>query len=989
MRQLAAMVALLFLVLAGASYPLPASAQAIDPCYYDANWNYVCVEDDGTITTYPNPFFDDLDRLVGQSQFLGLSAFYNGTALASGSPVNLTLNQDGSLAWSYDQKPPVPYAPFRNTPISFDNTLAHADLTFDIYQGTVGSSTLIFSQTIPYGQTPALPVRFTAPGPYVLAFSVTYPDDREVPGLGFNDLCTGGTGDICALPHFLLTPFRDFIQRGIVNSGTGVSTGYYIPAAFGLLPFSIGTAPSAIPNVLFLPGIEGSRLYRPDYNGGTDKLWEPDFFSNDIPDLYLSGDGTAVRDDIYVREGDIIESIPSKGSVYGALEQDFESLKQQGKIGEWEAIPYDWRLSIDELLTKGNNINGRIYYAGPLAATSTPYIIQELRRLGADGHKVTIVAHSNGGLIAKRLTQLLGDQEASQLIDKIILVASPQAGAPQAIASALHGDDQSLLFGILLSKNSARTFASTTPMTYTLLPSASYFTQVDDPVVSFDPNLTEWITRYGQTIHSEVLLDTFLTGSYGRVDAKKGNIDHPIQLDPRNILIQQANQLHSILDTWTAPSGIQVIQIAGWGIPSTISGINYRSKGSGIEPDPITTVDGDGTVPVPSALWTNGPNVTNYWLNLSQFNREHPIITGFGGIAPRKHATIFDVSELRQFVTDQITGPNEASYNYFSAQVPLSDSTKRLRYALHSPLTLDLYDDIGRHTGISTTTGEVEENIPNSYFLKVGDVKYVFTDENTPVHVNLRGYATSTFTLRLDELQSDTVVASTTFKDLPVSPQTSVRIDIGNNLQSVSPLLLDRNGDGTTDLTLLPKLNDVVTVPPDVTPPEARIGLDWSQRSLLIYGIDDQSPTTTAKLQNLATSTVLVDDAGHTLKLTYSKNEQKTDRAFLTLASLAYDSGASTTTASFLRNYWAANAKGGNPLVFLTFAKTKQEGMVALYLGAVNKTFIFKALLSDETADPKTLATSLMLRPRDIIKQYVGLVIPSLMSQKGKVNISY
>jgi hypothetical protein len=43
-------------------------------------------------------------------------------------------------------------------------------------------------------------------------------------------------------------------------------------------------------SVMFLPGLEASRLYRPDYNGGTETLWEPNS-AHDVEDLFLDETG--------------------------------------------------------------------------------------------------------------------------------------------------------------------------------------------------------------------------------------------------------------------------------------------------------------------------------------------------------------------------------------------------------------------------------------------------------------------------------------------------------------------------------------------------------------------------------------------------------------------------------------------------------------------------------------------------------------------------
>ena len=88
-----------------------------------------------------------------------------------------------------------------------------------------------------------------------------------------------------------------------------------------------------------------------------------------------------------------------------------EEMVGAGIINEWKALPYDWRLALEDMLASGKKIgekNGEdnISY---LDATSTPYIFQELERLAetSDTGKVTIITHSNGGLVAKYLLRQL------------------------------------------------------------------------------------------------------------------------------------------------------------------------------------------------------------------------------------------------------------------------------------------------------------------------------------------------------------------------------------------------------------------------------------------------------------------------------------------------------------------------------------------------------------------------------------------------------
>lgn len=85
----------------------------------------------------------------------------------------------------------------------------------------------------------------------------------------------------------------------------------------------------------------------------------------------------------------------------------------------------------------------------------------------------------------------------------------------------------------------------------------------------------------------------------------------------------------ALIDGWTPPTGVTLTQIAGWGIPTTISGTTLEIYTAPNFNDPSLnvattttmltsklnfTVDGSGTVVTPSALATAGSE--RYWVNL-------------------------------------------------------------------------------------------------------------------------------------------------------------------------------------------------------------------------------------------------------------------------------------------------------------------------------------------------------------------------------------
>lgn len=633
-------------------------------------------------------------------------------------------------------------------------------------------------------------------------------------------------------------------------------------------------------NVLFIPGTEASRLY--DTENGETELWEP-HGDTSAQKLAMNPDGTSVRNDIYTR--DVFDNVyvPLKGNIYQSFIADMNALKAAGTIHDWAPAPYDWRYSLDQTLSAGTKTGANISF---LAPTSTPFIESELRRLAASSKsgKVTIIAHSNGGLVTKALLHKLGDEETARLVDKVILVASPQVGTPQAIAGLLHGYNQAMpaeVFPHALSDAAARAVGDTMPGLYTLLPSGAYMASVSDPVATFSTtSLTSWAQKYGDSITSPQAEQSFLA------DATRGAPSSTQLLTPsvlNSTFVSQALAAHDTLDSWTPPPGVRVIQIAGWGIPTTVSGVDYAQTFEDgkliVAGSPRFVIDGDGTVVTPSALWmsTSTDGVERYWVDLRKYSNDHWIQTtgGVNGWTPFTHANILEVANLRDFIGDMVASTTQplATYTYLKTFVPSGPGTL-LRYALHSPLTLNLYDDQGRHTGISTTTGEVDQEIPGTYYAEFGGVKYLFTGAASSSHLVMNGYAIGVFTLNVDEYQGDTRVASTTFANVPTTPNTAVTLDTQSDISTLSPLSVDENSDGTPDLTITPVPDGAVnldTAPPATTAVVAGIlGLNgWyvSTSTVTFAATDDASgaASTFVSMDGAATTTVPAGQASITI----------------------------------------------------------------------------------------------------------------------------
>ncbi|MCK9351166.1 MAG: hypothetical protein M0P76_00100 [Candidatus Pacebacteria bacterium] len=761
--------------------------------------------------------------------------------------------------------------------------------------------------------------------------------------------------------------YRYHFEAGDGNGGV-----YRYPEATEL-EFTTGYS-----NVAFLPGIEASRLYINGY-----KQWEP-LGDNDAEDLLMNSNGKSVKDNIYTK--DVINNayLPIKGNVYQSFIESMNELKSSHIITDWKPLAYDWRLSFGDVLNNGQIMNDGINYTREISPLDTPNIIGEIHRLAesSDTGKVTIVTHSMGGLLAKKLAIKLG-ADAPKLLDQMIFVASPQAGTPQAIGALLHGADVALPLTSLdygISPKEGRKLSQNMPSAYSLLPSAKYFRYVDNSVITFDDSdfLEPWRTKYGQKIHSQELLRNFLIDQARPPLTVFYPLNFPASTNPT--LLANAETLHDTeIDNWEPPTGVQLTEIAGWGV-ETLATIEYK-KGiyapciewkeatcvkkdeiPVLEPHLKTVVDGDGTVVVPSALWTaTSTGVRKYWVDLATYNSWKNLFQT-GTLIARKHADIFEVPEIRDFTKNLIlrNGIIPEKYIFTSTPPNTFDSDMRLHFTLHSPLALNLYDDQGNHTGYSTTTRELEENIPGSQYIAFGELKYISVPASSNLHLAMNGYASGSFTLDVEEWQGDAIMASTTFAAIPSATSTVATMSVLANegVAGVSPLYVDENGDGTIDMTLAPKIDG--TVFPDFTPPEAKISVDPATKDLLIEGVDE-NPTTISENGNTYTIT---DSSGNTTTLFFQKTFTAKRLTFAKLTGVQYgtDPKISLPSSSFLY-LW-------NPALDSQTVAVKKDFIIeAVYNKQKNQTTVFLKKKGEKTQK----------------QTFVGLKVVKLTVDKGMV----
>lgn len=540
-------------------------------------------------------------------------------------------------------------------------------------------------------------------------------------------------------------------------------------------------------SVVFLPGIKGSVL-----KIGSGTIWPPTILSSDIPRLAidpLTGESTQS-----VLVDGVLENFYGT-PIYSGFTTYLDSLVSDGTIGEWEPLPYDWRFSPEKILTDGVNTP-----AGDVD------LIEQIEQVAANSEtgQVTIVAHSMGGLMGKAIIKKLEDAGKADLIDSFVMVGTPQLGTPQAIAALLHGDDESILGGLIVNPALVRQVGQNTPGSYNLLPSQKYFEEVSDPVVVFDENAgftEEWRNYWGVCIPEVYCLNNFLNyfafltgGNVARLKPLPNELRTPEILNPS--LLSDAADLHKSIDTYTFPSAIRVVQIAGWGLPTT-KAVLYKDHHFLPSYKIIPTLEGDRTVVYSSAVGSIADET--YFFNLAVFN-------ALEEVEDSQHRDLLGANPIQTVISEivQESGVNENTYIKKQKPIPASVEDQVI-ISSHSPVVLGVYDSFGNFTGISQNQDlsseilSISEAIPGSAFVGSAESQYIFLPKQGAYRFVYKGTGVGPTTIEVENLSNEMVTPISVYSDMPTTPSTEAHFAVDAFSSENVVIELDTNSDGQTD----------------------------------------------------------------------------------------------------------------------------------------------------------------------------------------------
>lgn len=605
-------------------------------------------------------------------------------------------------------------------------------------------------------------------------------------------------------------------------------------------------------NVMFFPGVQGSRMYGDITNCDViipndcpeQQLWVS---NNKILQEYMFLDEFGKSKNNVFTKNDT-ESVAGDGGELGVIDEaltvniyksfigDLRTLKTDSVIKDYALIPYDWRLSLEDIITNGRVSGENLSYLNS-GDFSESFIVSELRELQRTSRtgKVTLIAHSTGGLVIKALVQKLKDTNDPlyNQIEKIIFVAVPQVGTPEATIAMLHGVPLGP-FGILMPSERSREFGENMPTIYNLAPSSGYFNTVDtdqNPILAFQdhPLLEDLISKYGNSINTKEELKDFVLGGDGRTKPSVSDTDKPNIVN--EYLYSQAELTHEIIDNWQPSPNTKIIEVAGWGEETKV-GLKYVIKrkllGLGreyVSHKPIVSVDGDSTVAFPSALWMeNRENVEEWVVDLFKHNGKD--------FFRDNHKNILEIQNLRNFIEYKIKNMefNDSQSIVIRNNMSLLSTEPRLHFTLHSPLTLGISDKEGRYTGLDPVTKEIKQEIPNVNYDMIGTVQFISAPVGIPYTLQLDGYEEGSFTLDVERQEGNNIIQENYFEMIPSSDKTLAYLDIGEDFEVMkAELQVDSDGDGTID-TIYPK---VATPDPVVSP--------FSHGAVILINKDDEA----------------------------------------------------------------------------------------------------------------------------------------------------
>lgn len=530
--------------------------------------------------------------------------------------------------------------------------------------------------------------------------------------------------------------------------------------------------------VIIVPGIMGTQIFK-DYND-SDEIWPNidklilSITDNHMDDLALLSDGS---EDFLkpVKIGDIVREVKVDFLSYKYESHIFDKLINLLKLNRYIegenlfVFPYDWRKSNAESAKKlKEKINAVL--------------------LETNASKVDIVAHSMGGLVAKKYIADNGGDK----IDNLIFIGTPHLGAPKAFKALMYGDDMGVRISSLslLSTNKVKDISQNMPAIFELLPSRKY------------------VDGEGEFIGEKYVKD--VSGKdLSYMDTAKLMIR-----DGRNYsMFNFAEDLHNNVDDLDL-SNVKVSNFVGCGETKTIGKIVLKKKRAWtslwtklVDTFDLKYVNGDDTVPVRSA-------------DLKTDNKYY--------VKGSTHGELPSADGLREDVVAILSGRNiPIFFNVSDTVKSCYVSGKVLSFVSYvdtmEPMDVHIYDKEGNHTGpiVKETTDEkgaivskkqIEYGIKNIQYDQIGGNTYVFIPKSGGYRVVSNVTNNQVHGVSIQNVNSeDAITGSAQYNNISPTMNSQEVIEIPESSfvdaitkENVPSINIDENNDGIFETQILP-----------------------------------------------------------------------------------------------------------------------------------------------------------------------------------------
>ena len=427
-------------------------------------------------------------------------------------------------------------------------------------------------------------------------------------------------------------------------------------------------------------------------------------------------------------------------------------------------FPYDWRYGASGVYPKPKE-------TGQMDVTNSVLLgrrIEELAKISPTG-KVDVIAHSLGGLIAKKYVLENGNPQ----IGKLVFLGVPNLGAPLAGRGLIAGTD----FGVFgLNPQELKKISQNMPAAYDLLPTENYFSAKGS-----------WVRILKETDRWGVNETQNLDWTQTRIYLAGAGASNTALTNAANLHSDEfdADAIYEIM----ANKSIDSYNIAGCRSATFSTLLDMQNK-TGVHQyyDYFEFANGDDTVPFESANRKLAKDENTFY------------------VRDAKHGQMPSAAGIRQKIAGIISQNNiPLPNNKIITRAQLLENERLCRLLgialrIDSPLAIKVTDQDGNIIEDVAGVGPKNE-IPGAMFEINNGKKFVYLpqNENQQYQISLQGEGDGFFTLTARAVEDDLLQEPRVFSLLPVSKNLSGGIEL-NGQETI--IKIDNDGDGEIDQTI-------------------------------------------------------------------------------------------------------------------------------------------------------------------------------------------